>query len=546
MSSISIGLKTMVLLLIFLFLITTSYGEMPSLSMLTMNCEPTIEGDPFGHRSMDNIIIYAFSQNNCGDSQLYQLKPDINIRSWQKFPIDNKYTNEVSSIIVKQCHEENIAVIGGGTASVISDLTEFATCSASNRGISLGASLPGCYRASLANPKFRRYLIEQLKKDIAAGTDGLFLDEANTNAGFDDYFISDFNRYLMNKYSDFTDSDWNTIFGMTKENIIRRDVPYNDLKHNFNYRNYLKTHGWTKDPFNLANPLAKEWGRPRINRLTIPDDTFMGKYQKLYWKEIVIAFRTYAREKYGKEIWITSNGIFPFVDFNSLGMYDGNDDNYGEVADYMPVINRHLNGSKSLKSIYLKMLNESKKVSGNVPLVLFIDWPGSLSDRYYRLPKSEKKDFWRIYGAEMYACGVFPAFHLTTGMPGEPSASESGILDFFIEYTRFYKEHKDLYQTAVNTGKIVTLTKENIEYNVTYQEEQNRYLVHLINHNYQRKIMSQTNFTVSLELEGEPVAIKLLTPDGEGSQQVDYQKEQGKLVINVEKIDFYNVLVIQI
>lgn len=182
---------------------------------------------------------------------------------------------------------------------------------------------------------------------------------------------------------------------MTKENIIRKDVPYNDLKHNFNYRTYLKSGGWEKDPHNFANPLVKEWGMPRINRLAAHNDTFMEKYQKLYWKEIVIALRTYAREKYGKEIWITSNGIFPHVDFNSLGMYDGNGDGggKGEDADYIPVIEKHLNGSKSLKGTYLKMFNESKEVSGDVPLVFFIDWPGPLFNRYNRLPFSEKKDF---------------------------------------------------------------------------------------------------------------------------------------------------------
>ena len=73
--------------------------------------------------------------------------------------------------------------------------------------------LEGLYRGSLANPHYREHLLEKMRMQIDLGADGITVDEAdagyfgglawnwNGNEGYDDYFIADFNRYLMEKCS---------------------------------------------------------------------------------------------------------------------------------------------------------------------------------------------------------------------------------------------------------------------------------------------------------------------------------------------------------
>ena len=140
------------------------------------------------------------------------------------------------------------------------------------------------YRGALANPKYRAYLIDTCKIQIDGGADGIHFDEPNSaymggpaknwsnNEGFDDYSISDFNRYLMEKYPEYKDADWKSKFKMTDDNMIKRDAAPDDLSRNFNYRKYLQKNGWTGIKWGVdtvvegANPLAKEWGKQIGNR----------------------------------------------------------------------------------------------------------------------------------------------------------------------------------------------------------------------------------------------------------------------------------------
>jgi len=51
-----------------------------------------------------------------------------------------------------------------------------------------------------------------------------------------------------------------------------------------------------------------------------------------YWKATVDELRAYARRTAGRRILISSNGLLPYVDFNSVGMYPWNPDE--QTPDY--------------------------------------------------------------------------------------------------------------------------------------------------------------------------------------------------------------------
>ena len=528
-----------------------------------------VPGDPAGKFILTNAAVYGFSQigteRNGYDPQIFVLDPDVSLRAWQKWDTWGTNIRDYNKNYINDCRSKNIIFIGGGTMSVLfknetsnnAQFMDFATRDAKGELVEHSYIVPGAYRGSLANPAYRAYLISWLKVQIDLGVDGLFLDEFNAgynggakwswngNEGFDDYFIRDFNRYLINKYPGYTPEDWIKNYKMTPNNIIRRDIPYYDLERNFNYRKYLREKGWAGYPHTPDNPLSAEWGYIEGNRFDVNDTSFTGKYMGLYLKEIVVELRKYAREKYSREILLTANGIFPWMDFNSLGLYNGNKDDNGKEADYVPVSFGHLNGTKSLKNIYLKMLAGSRETSGKIPLVMFMDWPCEMINGYYRLSAQEKMDFWRIYAAEAYACGLCFAFHLKSSMPNEPTATQSGVIGFMKDYSGFYKKNSGLYFNAENKDNLIAVDKPGIAYNLTYQADKNRYLLHLINHNYKNKAIPQTNFNVSLAMDAEPTKVTLISPDKPENESVNFSRSGSKIIFNIGSLDYYDILVIE-
>jgi hypothetical protein len=528
----------------------------------------------FNPSDISGCTVYVLSQSNVNETEfsVHEVGPDVNIRAmmkWSKYgdnPLDYDFTP------IKRYHENGIRFIGGGTASVIFEgdfkskeiFKDMATRDASNRLVTHNEVVEGAYRGSLANPRFRQYIIDWCRLQIDGGVDGLFFDEVagafsggsaknyNENEGFEDYFIADFNKYLLDKYPDYTEEDWKNNFGMNDKNIIRTDVRYDNLENNFNYRKYLAEHGWNGDtpstnPHNKANPLAAEWGNISSNRL-YQADTFLTAYVTLYWKEIVEKVRTYAREKYGKNILITSNGIFPFVDFNSLGMYAWNPDEETQDrkgADYVPVTFGHLNASKSLMQTYRKLNAKNRETAGTVPLVTFIDWPTETINGYNSLPIEEKKDYWRIFGAETYACGLYPAFHLKDTIGGL-TAADAGMLPFFKEYKKFYKINRDVfdYKNYYYSNAKATVNRNSIALNLMKQNDGSRYAVHLVNHRYSDRIIPQENFMVAVTLEKSPVSAYMISPDFKGRKKLSFDYQNNELRIDVDKIVYYDVIVI--
>ena len=522
-----------------------------------------------GAERLADFTVFAFSQSEAldEDPQVYQLDPDINIRAFQKWSNLGDEASDYNFGQLARYRARGIAFTGGGTTSVIfpqdfptaAIFDDMATRDADNLPVPHDEiGLPGAHRGNMFNPAYRQYLLGWAKLQIDGGVDGLFFDEVisgfsgglkhgfNGDEGFDDYAIADFNRYLLAKYPAFTAADWSSRFGMTEDNILRRDVPAGDLARNFNYRAYLLAHGWNTNPLIAANPLASEWGDVTDNRMYATDTSFTATYLRRFWKDMVDELRAYARRTTHRRILITSNGLFPYVDFNSVGMYPFNPDEQTpdfKGVDYVPVVGGHLNGAKSLQANYRYLKNTSGQIAGNVPVVVFIDWPNEMMTNYLNLPLAEKQDYWRIFGAEAYANGLFPAFHLKDTL--DPPAEQYGMLGFFQSYSAFYKDHRQLYRDNGYGTQAVRVGAGNVSASLLVQRGSGLRTLHLVNHNYSQGIVAQTGFTVEVDLASCPRRVSVVSPDFAGSRVPISSCRHGRLRATIDRLDAYDVLVIQ-
>lgn len=514
--------------------------------------------------SMDNVVVFGFSQNACGskaDQQILDFHPDISIRAWSKWENDGVLANDFNKTAINTYKQNGVLLIGGLTATVYfyseaADSAEFldmVSRDADNQLVPHSEIVPDAYRGNMANPKFRQYVINLAKAQIDAGVDGVFFDEANAglsgnrydgNEGFDDYHLKDFNRYLVEKYPDFAFEQWNSTFKMDSTNFIDTKKPLDDLENNFNYRTYLKKHGWNTSPLSSENPLDDEWGSSVQNRPGIERNSFLDKYGiDIYWKEIVTEVREYARKTYGKEVIITSNGIFPYVDFNAVGLYNYNVDDNGNEADYVPVnSDSSLNGAFSLSKIFRKLYKRNIAISGNVPCVLFLDWPTTMMNLYYNFSTSRKMDYWRIYAAEAYAHGLFFTFHIKTAMPDDPSAKKSGVLDSLIDYAEFYKKNRELFTQTVLSDTTAKTSVTKITTSITYQAHKERYLLHLVNHNYDNEIKPQKNVTVTIPSGIPAKRVRAFSPDKDTSVALSMKNTDGVMTCTIDTLYYYTVL----
>jgi hypothetical protein len=514
--------------------------------------------------SMSGITVYGFSQSgtkSAADNQIIVSQPDINIRAWSQWGVEGMRSMDFNAFTFASYRQKNITLIGGLTASVYfmiqaddsATFLDMVTRDASNGLVPHSYIEPAAYRGNIANPKFRNYMINNAKIQIDAGVNGIFFDEVNAgysgnkfngNEGFDDYHLKDFNQYLVNKHPDFSKHDWMRVYKMDSINVIDKSKPLDDLDQNFNYRSYLKKNGWQTSPFSNANPLAKVWGTNIANRPDIERTTFIQHYTvDIYWKEIVTAVREYGRKKYNKEILITSNGIFPFTDFNSVGLYNYNNDDNEMEADYVPMTStKHLKGSVSLSNVFKNLYKRNRAVSGNVPCVLFLDWPTDMMNDYYGLTAREKMDYWRIYAAEAYANGLFFAFHFKTAMANEPTSAQSGVFDSIKNYMNFYKTNRALYEKCFLTDTTISVSKQKISASLISQPSQNRYLVHLVNHDYDNGMNAQVNITISVPLKETLKQVRLFSPDMNKVDEIVPHYVKDSIVCQLDTLRYYTVI----
>jgi len=277
--------------------------------------------------------------------------------------------------------------------------------------------------------------------------------------------------------------------------------------------------------------------------------TFTNTYLSLvYWQDIVVTLRTYARQKYGKEIYITANGVLPFVDFQANGLYEGNSNGPGGTSqDYCPLTaTGNLDGTQSLMAAFLNIRQRSASVAGaNVLVSAFIDWPTTLMTDYLSLPASQQQDYWRMYLPEAFAVGVHLAMHLEDTV-GDPTATQLGLMPFFKQTAAFYQApaHAALYQDAQNRSGTVNVSAGNVSWNLT-QLSDGRTVAHLINHNYSAGFQTQNGVVVSFPMASAPTTVTLVSPDASADATVPFTYANGMVQVTVPQLVAYTAVVAQ-
>ena len=525
-----------------------------------------IDPAAYGTADATGFTVYAFSQNNTGDAadpEVLDLVPDLVPRAWGKWDRGGTQPQDYNFAYSTAAKNAGIAFIGGTTASALyrdefttdADFLNVTSCDASGNPVLHDFGGTKFYRATLASTAYRQYLINIGKIQIDGGVTGLFFDEVdgsyagatyNGNEGFDNADVADFGGFLCAKYPALTAADWTTRFDVTAADKLDCTLAASVRGRGFDYRGYLKRHGWQTNPLAAANPLAAEWGNPIAGHADPSAGSFVQVYPSLvYWQDVVVQLRNYARQKYNREIYITANGIFPFADFQSVGLWDYNPDGPGGTsADYAPVTNDgHLNATVTWLSVFRGMKQRSQKVAGRtVPVSTFEDWPTGNMSRYYAMPQQDRQDFVRLFTAESYAAGVYFALPLKTSMPADPTASRLGMMPLFQQLRDFYKAHANLYRGASDVGGTVTVSAANVVENLT-QVSDGSTVLHLVNHNYSGGFQTQTNVAVSFPMAAAPANVTLVSPDLAADTPVAFVYSGGNVQVTIPQLVSYVAVV---
>jgi hypothetical protein len=528
-----------------------------------------IKIDPavYGTGSTAGWTVFAMSQGGplkgSGDPQVFEMAPNVVPRAWARWDTDGVHAADFNFGYPAQAEASGIVFIGGTTTTVlfqdefpvIAQFNAVVSCNAQGQPVFRGAASLNFYRGSLASPAYRQYIIGIGEIQIDGGVDGVSFDEVsgsyegltfNNNEGFDDADVADFGGFLCAKYPNLTAAQWQSQFGVTAADNLNCSAAAAISGRAFNYRGCLARNGWDTNPLTSSNPLATEWG---VMGYDPYDGTFTNTYLYLvYWQDIVATLRNYARLKYGREIYISANGIYPFVDFQTVGLFDHNANGPGGSSqNFCPLTtNGDLDGTQSLMPAFLYMQQHSAYVAGrSVPVSVFIDGSVGPMDRYLSLPASERQDYWRIYMPEAYAVGVHFAMELLDPL-GNPSATQLGLMPFFDQASAFYKTpaHASLYENAQNLTDVVTVSAPKIATNLT-QLSDGRTVAHLINHNYSKAFQAQTGIVVAFPLAKAPATVTLVSPDASGDVSLPFTYGNGKVQVTVPLLVAYAALVAQ-
>jgi hypothetical protein len=518
--------------------------------------------------AMDDVTVFGFSQVGTHDSdpQLLALTPDMSVRSWTHWDREGIAAADYNSAYIDSCHAAGMRFMGGQTTTTFADewdseaaFEAVATRDANGGLVNHDDIVPRLHFGSWSSPAFRDDVLRIAKLQIDGGADGIFFDVVEAdfdgdhfdgNEGFDDGHLADFNAYLLAKYPTATAGDFAARFQLTSDNLLRPGVPAGDLGCNFNYRTYLASNGWTSNPFTAQNLLAAEWSPigGNGNRLVGGAGAVLGFEQAVtyrHFQAVTSALRAYARQQYGRAIYVTANGIFPYVDFQSVGLYDYNQDGPGNTTiDYVPVSNGHLAGGVSLQPTFRRLRAESAAVAPGAPVVLFIDWPSGPMTNYLALPAGERQDYWRIFAAEAYANGLFFAFHLSDTL-GDPTADALGLIPLFQSLGAYYRAHATLYHQVIPSADTATTSLPGAMTAVADQASPDRRLIHVVNHAYAGAIVPQGSVTVTLPSSRMPAAVALASPDlATDMTDVPFTYAAGRVTVTIPQLIAYQVVIV--
>jgi hypothetical protein len=118
------------------------------------------------------------------------------------------------------------------------------------------------------------------------------------------------------------------------------------------------------------------------------------------------------------------------------------------------------------------------------------------------------------------------------------------LLGFFRTYSQFYKDHRSRYRHNRVGATDVQVGAGQVAASLLLPGGGHGRTLHLVNHNYDRGVIAQRNFSVQVDLPHCPRRITMISPDFSGSRTPASSCRHGALTVTVDRLDYYNVLVL--
>ncbi len=266
-------------------------------------------------------------------------------------------TGDFSAPYVADCHAAGTRLVGGTTATALFPdevsnpqfppvaFDDLATRDASGAPVVHSQILPNMHRGSLAHPAYRDYLVRLCETQIDLGIDGLFFDEINAdyqgatydnNEGFDAAHLADFNAYLLWR---FPGADYQSMFAMAARQPAEIGRARRRPEEQLRLPALSGQSRLVRRAVRGREPAGCHLGAQRRQSPRPQAPNFVDTAEPYrYWGDIARRLRSYAQQKLGRPVVLTANGVWPLVDFQSVGLYEYNQDGDGGAqADYVPV-----------------------------------------------------------------------------------------------------------------------------------------------------------------------------------------------------------------
>jgi len=458
---------------------------------------------------------------------------DVLIRGWFKWRDARDYAK--SAHLVPQVHGLGALFGGGITCSALYDgengLTAEQVRDMATRGPdgklvdAWGAK--GIRHGSLSCPAYLEYLLSWCRKQIDAGVDTLFMDEINAalrgNEGFDDYSVRDFRAHLVWRYCEgegwtAKDARWTERFGI---DLGDRGVCADGTVGSFAYRAYLASRGFVGRPHARGNPLSGEWHAFRLER----DDRA--------WKHLCDGIRAYAASR-GRRVFISGNGIAPYVDLQVLGVWgrwrvkDGRVDLSGEqLQEWASIVDAG-----------------HARAGRRVPVVLFHDW-GFGGFPWLKVPPGDRRLWMRVRGAEIAAAGGYFAFPVHG--PFGNDALRDGTLGEVARQTAFYQRNRALTLGSRLLGFEPLTTEAPLLSLALWRRGKPPALVlHVVNRKAEGgKLVRRGDVAVGIPTGAVPRAVRVVSPDWEGERAGTARRDGAGVTVVVPEVEAYAVALLE-
>lgn len=452
-----------------------------------------------------------------------------------------------------------------------------------------------CHGA-IANEAFLDYVLFLAYQQIDAGVDCLHFDEPGgaygLEEGYDNYSIKEFRQYLLEKYCigkgwKIDDPRW----------IKEKKVNFNDpmqcpdkTMNSFDYRGYLKANGWFKNVGGFsketkielqednklkiepppANPFFEDWGFPHAEIFN-PESFWAQRFTRA-WKYICDKVREYAAKR-NKKVYITGNGINPFVDYHERGIYCGAGQDWPADPE-----TKKLDGKQVKINFWRWVESDAEKIRGAKKPVFVFDDFGNEGHPLNNIPAPEVEEYIRIYSAEIYAAGLKYFFPVRNG--GYDATLRPRVLKAIIQMADFFNKYSEIYsnvsinleESRVKVNNIIPFNGTELNYQKLFEillqkkdktpDRRNESLVsfslmdsrnglktylHLINHNWDKEkhcIVPQKNIPVFLPIDSKKVKeVVLVSSDFPDEQKIQFVAKEDGIHFVVPNLQYYDVII---